>query len=222
MQFRDFDDAATRPAMALVHDEGKLIGAEPLVAQVRRMAGEETEADIHASFLERGLDIGRGNFLHVQADPRMFGGKSPDQLRHQRDIENRDDAEMESAAHLPGLGCDFLENVLNLSENGAGVLRKDLASRREENAFAFALEKRDPQRHLEIAHLLRDIRLRDPEPVGGATKTARFLDREEVTQMPKLERIVVHAVTKMSTRGDEGNSAVGILQGVGAGVSPAT
>jgi hypothetical protein len=72
------------------------------------------------------------------------------------------------------------------------MLFKNVTGVGEEDAFAAALEKVDPKGGLEIAHLLRDVGLRNPEPVGGAAEAARFRDREEIAQMPNLKRIVNH------------------------------
>jgi len=58
----------------------------------------------------------------------MAGGEHPEQLRHQGDVENRNHAKVESAAHLPGLGVEFLEEIFDLMQNRARMLLKNEAS----------------------------------------------------------------------------------------------
>ena len=70
----------------------------------------------------------------------MFRGKKSEQMRHQRDIQDGDDAHVQRAAQLSGLAREFLEKIFELSKNGARMLLKNQARRREENAFAAPLK----------------------------------------------------------------------------------
>jgi len=45
---------------------------------------------------------------------------------------------------------------------------------------------------LEVAHLLRNARLRNAESIRGPTEAARLRDGEEVAQVPNGERIMRH------------------------------
>ena len=58
MQLGKLNDAPLPPGMRFGNDQGKFIRAEAFVAQVRRMPGEESEANVHAAFLQRRLDLG--------------------------------------------------------------------------------------------------------------------------------------------------------------------
>lgn len=77
-------------------------------------------------------------------------------------------------------------------QNGTGVLFKDPANVGQQNAFATALEEIHPKRGFEVAHLLGDVRLRNPKSIGGAAKAAGLRNRKEVTEVANLKRIVDH------------------------------
>ena len=71
-----------------------------IVTQVWRVAGEETKANVHPAFFQRRLDIGRGEFLHCESDPRVGGDKRSKQFREQCDIKERHDTDMQRSAEL--------------------------------------------------------------------------------------------------------------------------
>ncbi len=56
--------------------------------------------------------------------------------------------------------------------------------------FAAALEQRDAQARLQIAHLLGNARLGNAEPVRRAAETAGLGHGEEVAQMADFQRIM--------------------------------
>ena len=58
MQLRQRNHPPLRPGVRLGNDQDKVIAAETFVAQVRRIAGKKSQADIHAAFFQRCLDIG--------------------------------------------------------------------------------------------------------------------------------------------------------------------
>src|SRR3982750_2050280 len=95
----------------------------------------------------------------------MVSGEDPEQLRDERQIQDRHDPQMERAAQLTRLAAQVLEEIFNLSENGARMLLEDNARGSEQNPFPAALKKGDSQRRLQIAHLLRDTRLRDTQSI---------------------------------------------------------
>ncbi len=110
----------------------------------------------------------------------MGRGEQPEELRHESDVENWHDTEVQGAAHLSRIDADLVEKTFHLAENGAGVLLEDEPGGGEENAFPATLEKGDAQRGLEITHLLGDVRLGDAEAIGGAAETPRLRDGEEI------------------------------------------
>src|ERR1700741_2199125 len=119
----------------------------------------------------------------------MLRRKQSQQIRHQGDIEDRDNSNMESAAQLPRLARYFLQEILELAQDRAGVLLKNDSGRSEKNAFAAALKKRNAQPGFQIAHLLRDARLRNPEPVRRAAEAAGLGHGEEIAKVADFHRL---------------------------------
>src|ERR1044071_4920108 len=73
-----------------------------------------------------------------------------------------------------------------------GVFAKDLTGRGEEDAFSAPLEKIDAKRVLEVTHLLRDIGLRNAQPIRRPAKATGLSHFEEVAEVPNFERVVCH------------------------------
>ena len=120
----------------------------------------------------------------------MFGGEQAQQIGHQRHVEDGDNSNMQRAAQLPWFAAYFLEKILELTKNRAGVLLKNQAGRGEENAFSPPLKERHTKAGLQVAHLLGNARLGNSETVRRAAEAAGFGHRQEVAQMPDLERVV--------------------------------
>jgi hypothetical protein len=99
---------------------------------------------------------------------------------------------MECAVHFPRGATEFFEEIFDLMENRPRVLLKDLAGGGEEDALSASLEQVHPQNRFQVPHLLRDIRLRNAEPVGRPAEAAGFSHREEITQVADFEWIVSH------------------------------
>ena len=97
---------------------------------------------------------------------------------------------MERAAQLARLARQFLEEILQVPQNRASVLLENLTGRGQENAFSASLKERDPQAGLEIAHLLRNARLRNPETVRRAAEAARLGNRQEIAEVADFHRLV--------------------------------
>ena len=95
------------------------------------MSGDKSQAHIHPSFFQRGLNLGRGNFFHDQADVRILRVEKAEELRDERDIQDRDDAEAEQAAQSARAALQFLEEILQLAKDGARVFLKDESGRGE-------------------------------------------------------------------------------------------
>ena len=72
--------------MVLGYDQREFIRAKTLVTQVRRVAGQKTQADIHPAFFHCSLNLSGGDFFNRDADRRMIGDKSAEELRHERHI----------------------------------------------------------------------------------------------------------------------------------------
>ena len=120
----------------------------------------------------------------------MIGGKNSKQLRHERHVQHRNNSQMQSAAQLTGFAIELLQETFELSKNRARVLLKNQSSRRKQNPFAAALEKRNTQPGFQIPHLLRHAGLGNAQPVGGAAEAAGLGDREEITQVANLKRFL--------------------------------
>src|SRR5437870_5309933 len=120
----------------------------------------------------------------------MFGGKQSQQIRHQRHIEDGDDADMEGTPQLPWFAADFLKKIFELTKNCAGVLLKDQTGRREENALSPPLKERDTKARFQVAHLLGDTRLGNSQTVRRATEAASLSDREEVAQVADFQGVL--------------------------------
>jgi hypothetical protein len=110
----------------------------------------------------------------------MSGRKHSEERWHEGDIEDRHNAYVEGAAHLAWLNAYFLKKILDLVEERTRMLLKDVTGRGEQNALAAALEKIDPQGHLEVAQLLRNIRLGDAKPIGRTAETASFSNGQKI------------------------------------------
>jgi len=61
---------------------------------------------------------------------------------------------MECAAHLTRLDAELLEEVFNLAEDGTRVLCENSTSVSEQDPLPPSLEEFDPERYLQITHLL--------------------------------------------------------------------
>ena len=66
------------------------------------------------------------------------------------------------------------------------ALEQHLAGGRELDAARGAVQQRLPELGLEAADLLRERRLRDVQPRGGAAEVALLGDGDEVAQVPEL------------------------------------
>ena len=92
MQLGETDDAPLSPWVAFVNDEGELIGAKPLVAQIGRVSCYEAEANVHSAFFQGCLNVCGGDFLNGKADPGMAGGKQAQQMWHECHVEDGNDS----------------------------------------------------------------------------------------------------------------------------------
>ena len=71
-------------------------------------------------------------------------------------------------------------------EDLAAALEQHLAGGRELDAARGAVEQRLAELGLEAADLLRERRLRDVQPLGGAAEVPLLGDGDEVAQVPEL------------------------------------
>jgi hypothetical protein len=84
--------------MVLRHDQCEFIRAKTLVAQIWRVPGQKTQANVHATFFHGRLDLSGRDFLDRDADRRMIGDKCAEKLRHERHIQHRNNTQAQCAA----------------------------------------------------------------------------------------------------------------------------
>src|SRR5882762_8620110 len=118
------------------------------------MTRDKSEPDVHATFFQCGFNFGGRNFFHDKADAGMILGKQSHQMRHERHIEDRNDADMKNATPFSWFTAQFLKTIFQLTQEQAGVLLKDQSVRGQQDPLPAALEKRNAKASLEIAHLL--------------------------------------------------------------------
>jgi hypothetical protein len=80
-----------------------------------------------------------------------------------------------------------VEKILHLMKKCPSVLLKNQTSWSEQNPFPTALEQRDAKTRFQIPHLLRNTRLRNPEPVSRAAKASRFGNREKIPEVANVQ-----------------------------------
>jgi hypothetical protein len=176
--------------MVFRNDQCKFVGAEQLIAQVRRMPCYEPETGVHAAFFQSGFDFSRGNFLYHQANRGMFSRKPTEQVWNQRNVQDGDNTQVQYAAQLSGLAREVLKTFLELAQYRPGMFLEDQAGGRKQDAFAAALKESNTQPGFEVADLLRDRRLRDAKAIGGSAEVARLGHSQKISQMTHLNGIV--------------------------------
>ena len=72
------------------------------------------------------------------------------------------------------------------------MLLEDQSARGEQGSFSAPLKERHAQPFFEIAHLLGNARLGNPQAIRRAAETPGFRDGEEVAQVADLKRVVLH------------------------------
>src|SRR6476646_7168506 len=153
------------------------------------MAGQKTQADVHAAFFHCRLDLGGGDFFNCNADRRMIGDKSAKELRHEWHIQHRNNAQPQCAAQFSWFTVQFLEKILQLMKECPGVLLKNQTPRGKQNPLPTSLKQRHTKTRFQIPHLLRNTRLRNSEPVSRAAKAPRFRDREKIAEVANVQRL---------------------------------
>src|SRR4029077_7289308 len=180
--------------MIFRNNQRKFIGAEQLVAQVRRMTRDEAETGVHPPFLQSRLDFRRRNFLDDQANGGVRDREQAEQIRNQCNIQNGHNAEVQHAAQLSGLASEVLVAFLQLAQYRPGMLLEDQAGRRKQNTFATPLKESNTKPGFEIPDLLGYTGLRNAETIRAAAEVTRLCYGQEVPQMAHLNRIV-HSAT---------------------------
>ena len=71
------DERSLCPRVRRRNNQTDFVRPKRIVAQVWRVACEETKAHVHPAFFQRRLDIGRGKFLYPQPNSRVSGDKHP-------------------------------------------------------------------------------------------------------------------------------------------------
>ena len=85
--------------------------------------------------------------------------------------------------NCPGSLVNFLEKILQLPKDGAGVLLENQAGGSEQDSLSAPLEERDAQSRFQVAHLLGNAGLRNAEAVRGAAEAAGFRHCEKIAEM---------------------------------------
>jgi DNA repair exonuclease SbcCD ATPase subunit len=70
----------------------------------------------------------------------MLRGEKPEQMRNQRDVQDRHHPDVQRAPHLIGLQRQILEQALHLPQNRHRVFLENQPSGRQQNPFAAPLE----------------------------------------------------------------------------------
>ena len=74
------------------------------------------------------------------------------------------------------------------------MLLKNQTAWSKQNPSSTALKQRHAKTRFQIPHLLRNIRLRNSEPVSRPAKTSRFGDREKIAEVADVERLLFRLV----------------------------
>src|SRR6266446_5912438 len=122
----------------------------------------------------------------------MFRCELSHQLWHKGGVNNRHDAQAQSALQLFRVVTYVLEEILKLTQERASVLLEHQTCRGQQDAFSMTLKEGHPKTCLDIAHLLRDTRLRNSQMISSAAKTTSLGNRQKISQVPNINRIVNH------------------------------
>ena len=134
--------------------------AAHLVGHLGRVQADEPQADVGILAPEVGREVGD-----------QVGGRRPEHPEAER-----------AAAQVAHLG-DGVPRPLDVGEDALGLGTEAAAGLGQHEAAAGAGEERDPELAFELAHLLRDRRLREVERPGGAAERAVLDGREEVGEL---------------------------------------
>jgi hypothetical protein len=111
-------------------------------------------------------------------------GEEPLECRH-RAIRHEADPQRVGRAGNP---LDLLDRRVELGEDRPGALGEDLSGLGRHDSAARPQQQVHAELLLELGDRLRERRLRHVEPLGGATEVLLLHHREEVAQMPQLDR----------------------------------
>ena len=82
---------------------------------------------------------------------------------------------------------DVLRRNVDLAPEPPGVLDEALAGLGHPHATGRAVCQRDPELGLELGDLLRERGLRDVDPLRGTREAALLSERDEVSQLAKVD-----------------------------------
>jgi hypothetical protein len=142
----------------------------------------------------------------------MGAGEHSHQLGNERKIQEGNHSNVERPAHFPRGPAELFEKILDLTQNGARMLLKNVARGGKQDPFSAPLKKINPQDCFQVAHLLGNIRLRNPQPIGRPAETAGFGHGEEITQVANFERIVSHRFSNKTLARRETQSRIRALK----------
>jgi hypothetical protein len=135
----------------------------------------------------------------------MFLVEAAKQCRHQGHIQIWDDSKPERPFEFAGSAAELLQRRFDLTQNRPRVLLKTQTRRGERDTLALTLKKNRPQTGLQIPHLLRNGRLRNPESLGRSAEVSGNGRFEKVAQLriskgSGMARELLGSINSPSTR----------------------
>ena len=182
--------------MAGGQDGDERLRAHDLDLDLGRADRGPQEAEIEPA-VDEPLDLRRGELLAVELEPHV--GQLPAQLRDERghDRERRRAGEAEGdAPDLPaGRAPRVVGGVVEGAEQARDALEQQRAGGGQLDAPRGAGEQRRADLGFEAADLLRQRRLPDVQPVGGAAEVLLLGDRHERLQQLRAHDVEDYAVS---------------------------
>lgn len=169
-----------------------LVKAQAAELALARAGGE---GDVETVFAEAGEHFGSGEIVQEDADLGHGGLIAAEDAGEDLDGEGWGVADVEFAGFSPGEGADGGHGLIGAGEDGLGFGDEKATSLGETDGLRTALEKRDAEVILEIAHLTADGGLSDVQAGGGAGDILLFGDGDEVAEVAEL-----HVTTSMPRR----------------------
>jgi hypothetical protein len=123
----------------------------------------------------------------------MGSGKHSEQRRHESSIEDGNNPNMKCTTHLTGSDAQLLAEILELAQNGAGMALENLADGSEKDPFPVPLKQWDAQARFKVAHLLRDVGLRNAQSICRPAKASCLRNGKEIAQMTDFDWVLNHS-----------------------------
>ena len=149
---------------------------------------------------QRGIDLvsrqpleqGFGHLLgQHQPHLRDFAPQRPQDQRHQVGGQGRNRAEPQAAGEGIAVGLGVVTDRIGLVDHPARHRHHLGAHRGNLDPAVGALEQRDAELFLELAHLPAQGRLTDVTGLGGAAEMAEIGDRDDVAEIAQVHRRLI-------------------------------